>query len=99
MNALLDLADRQTPAPIKAKHRAAEKRTAKKAEQREQLNAAYRIWREERREALLAGAHGDAVKGLIAFLNSMSLRDDAALIEHAKAFRNGDVGTRLEVLV
>lgn len=98
MNAFLDLADRQIAAPRKAQARAAETRAARRAVADQQLSAAYRRWREERLEALLAGPLGDAARGLIEFLNGMTLHDGAALVAAAETWRGADGETRHKIL-
>jgi hypothetical protein len=100
INPFLDLADRQISAPRKTRLRAVENRAARQAAEREQLAAAWRQWHCERRAALLAGPHGEAVGRLIGFLDSMTLDQGAALISLVEAgpWRHADRDTRFEVL-
>lgn len=86
MNAFEALADAQTPAPVKRKLDAAERRRVK-ARQAEQelkdeqvLSKLYRQWKRKKRDALLAGPHGREVKGIVAFLETMDLSSAPALI-------------------
>ena len=97
INAFLDLADRQINAPRQA--RAAEKRAARQAAEREQL-AAWRRSHSERRGALLTGPYGDASRYLIGFLDSMTLDQGAALVSLVDAgpWRHANRDTRFEVL-
>lgn len=82
-----ELADAQTPAPVKRKLDAAEKRVRareqaeKDLKEQEQLSKSYRKWRRGQREALLSGPHGKDVRGIVAFLDTMTLSSAPALIE------------------
>lgn len=101
MNAFLDLADRQISSPAKARQRAAEKRaTRKAADDQGRLRLAWRRWHDEQREALLAGPHGDATRGLINFLGSMTVDQGAALVDLVKAgpWRDVNADARFEIL-
>ena len=101
MNAFLDLADRQIAAPVKVRQLAAEKRAARKAiDSRDRLNVAWRRWHDEQREALLAGSHGDAARGLITFLSSMALDQGTALVALIEAgpWRDADADARFGIL-
>jgi hypothetical protein len=96
----LAVADQQVLAPVKARQWGAEKRRAKHAAHRDEPGKAYRRWRHERREALLAGQHGDAARCLIDFFEDMGLHDGAALIRlvERRQWRSADFDTRLEIL-
>lgn len=99
--AFLDLADRQIAAPVKARQHAAEKRAAGKATDNQgRLRLAWRRWRDEQREALLAGPHGDAARSLIAFLKTMTLDQGAALVATIEQgpWRQADTDVRFEIL-
>jgi hypothetical protein len=104
MNAFLEFAERQTPAPVKAQWRAAEKRQAKAAEkalaERDSLFSYWKLWRRERLEALLASPHGAAARKLVDFLQTLTLADEMRLVEHVRTngWADADPGTRLEVL-
>jgi hypothetical protein len=104
MNAFLEFAEKQTPAAVKARQRATEKRRAVKAEreaaERDDLFRAWKKWRRERLETLLAGPHGAAAHDLVAFLEGMTLGDGARLVELIRAAGWGDVDadTKFEVL-
>lgn len=80
------LAEAQTPAPVKRRQDAAEKRraAAKQAEQdlkdQQTLSKLYRQWKEKKRHALLSGPHGKEVRGLVAFIDAMDLSSAPALI-------------------
>lgn len=104
MNAFLKYAEKQTPASVKARQRATEKRRATKAEEkalaeREDLFRLWKKWRRERLETLLAGPHGEAAQELVAFLKTMKLEDEARLIELVRAgWERTDADTKFEVL-
>jgi len=104
MNAFLDYAEKQTPAAVKARQRAAEKRRDTAAEkalaERDDLFRLWRRWRHERLEALLAGPHGDAARELVAFLQTMTLDDGIRLVEFVRAagWKRTDADAKFEVL-
>jgi len=104
MNAFLDYAEKQTPAAVKARQRAAETRRAKVTEkelaERNDLFRAWEKWRQERLETLLAGPHGAAAQELVAFLNAMTIEDGARLVEFVRAagWERADADTKFEVL-
>jgi hypothetical protein len=103
-NPFLDFAEKQTPAAVKARQRATEKRRATAAEkalaERDDLFHLWKLWRKERLEALLAGPHGAAVRDLVAFLQTMALDDGDRLIEFVRAagWARVDADTKFEVL-
>jgi hypothetical protein len=101
MNPFLELADRQTSAPVKARRRVAEKRAAEKAldERATQLKV-WCDWRRERRDALLAGPHGADAQVLLNFISTMTPTSAAALVEAVECgpWREADADTRFEVL-
>jgi hypothetical protein len=105
MNAFLEFAEKQTPASVKARQRAAEKRRATKAEEkalaeREDLFRLWKKWRRERLETLLAGPHGTAAQELVEFLKAMTLDDETRLVEFVRAagWAHTDANTKFEVL-
>jgi hypothetical protein len=106
VNAFADLAERQISAPVKARHRAVEKRAAAREkanqalEERDQLFAMWRRWRRDRVEALLSGPHGEAVGELTAFLKGMTLEQAPELITLVERgpWRQADTDTRFEIL-
>jgi hypothetical protein len=104
MNAFLEFAEKQTPASVKARRRAVEKRRATEAEkvlaERNDLFRLWKRWRRERLETLLAGPHGDAARELVAFLQAMTLDDGKALVEFVRAagWERADADTKFEVL-
>jgi hypothetical protein len=105
MNAFLEFAEKQTPASVKARQRAAEKRRATKAQEkalaeREDLFRLWKRWRRERLDALLAGTYGGAARELVAFLQAMTLDDGARLVEFVRAagWARTDADTKFEVL-
>jgi hypothetical protein len=104
MNAFLDYAEKQTPAAVKARQRAVEKRRATAAEkalaERDDLFRLWKRWRRERLETLLAGPHGDAARELVAFLRAMTLDGGARLVEFVRAagWEHADADTKFEVL-
>jgi hypothetical protein len=99
MNAFLDLAERQISNPVKARHRAIEKRRENAQEARDLL-ADWARQRRERVDILLAGPHGKAASALVAFLKAMTLDQAPALIELVEdgPWRDADPDTRFEVL-
>lgn len=73
MNAFIQFAENHTPAPVKARRRALEKRAeALAANAREQDIGLreYRRWRKEGVAEALAGPHGPALAALIASLKA-----------------------------
>jgi hypothetical protein len=108
MNAFTDYAEKQTPAAVKARQRATEKRRAAAAEkaaqkalaERDDLFALWKVWRKERLNTLLSGPHGSAAQALVAFLQTMTLGDGARLVEHVRVadWEHTDEDTRFEVM-
>jgi hypothetical protein len=104
MNAFLEFAERQTPASVKSRQRAAEKRRAKAAEkalaERDDLLRLWKRWRRERLDELLAGPHGAAARELVAFLQAMALDDGARLVEFVRTagWARVDADTKFEIL-
>lgn len=79
-------AEIQTPAPVRRKQEQAERRAAK-ARQAEQemkdealLSKMYKRWKDQKRTALLAGPHGREIKGIISFLDTMTLSSAPTLL-------------------
>jgi hypothetical protein len=100
-NPFLDLAERQTSAPVKARRRAAEKRVAAKAlDERDTQVKVWCAWRCERRDALLAGPHGADAQALLNFIWTMTLASAAALVDAVGRgpWHQADSDTRFEVL-
>ena len=104
MNAFIDYAEKSMPAAVKARQRAAEKRRATAAEkaltERDDLFHLWKLHRQERLEALLAGPHGAAARELVAFLQSMALDDGDRLVELVRTggWARVDADTKFEVL-
>jgi hypothetical protein len=104
VNAFLNYAERQTPTAVKARQRAAEKRRATAAEkalaERDDLFHLWKLHRQERLDALLAGPHGAAARELVAFLQTMALDDGNRLVEFVRAagWARVDADTKLEIL-
>jgi hypothetical protein len=104
MNAFLKYAEEYTPAPVRAKWRAAEKRQAKAAEkalaERDTLFSCWKSWRRERLETLLAGPHGAAARKLVDFLQTLTLSGEMRLVEHVRinGWTDVDSDTRFEAL-
>jgi hypothetical protein len=100
----IDFAEQQTPAPVKARRRAAETRRerakAKALQERADLFRLWRRWRHEQIETLLAGPYGAKAQALLAFLQAMSLDDGPQLIEFVRAgdWHRADPDTRFEIL-
>jgi len=103
-DAFIGFAERQTPAVVKARHRAAEKRHEKAKEkalrERDDLFQLWRQWRRERIETLLAGPYGAEAQALLALLQTVSLDDGPRLIELVRAgnLQHTDPDTRFEIL-
>jgi hypothetical protein len=77
MNPFLALAERQTPAPVKARERAADKRRSKRLQRAEdeqrKLSSYYRAHRRQELEAALAGEDGAKLQALTAQLTTLTL--------------------------
>lgn len=88
MNFFEAYADDAIAAPVKRKMEAADKRAlSKEAIDKEKDDAfqtwqlkQWRAWRKAKREALLAGPHGKDIRGLVAFMKTMTLSSAPALI-------------------
>jgi hypothetical protein len=105
MNGFLDLAERQVPAPVKArsmtpKHAEARSGIEREWSERDHQLRAWNQWRRERLGALLGGPHGHAVWELLQFLKAMTVRDAPALISivNRGQWQRTDPETRFEVL-
>jgi len=81
------IADAQTPAPVKRKLDAAEKRAKARAQAERELkdeqvlSKLYQRWKKQKRDALLVGEHGREVRGIVTFLDKMTLSSAPALIK------------------
>lgn len=81
-----EIAATQTPAPVQRKLDAAEKRARARAQAEQDLrdeqtlSKLYRRWKVQARDALLAGPHGREIRGIVAFLDGMTLSSAPALI-------------------
>jgi hypothetical protein len=97
--AFLDLAAQQISAPRKARLRAAERRDAA-IKERTDLHRAWRAWRRERVEELMAGPHGAAARALRQFLAGMKIGDAEMLLAAVESgpWRDADADIRFEVL-
>lgn len=100
MNPFLDIAETQIAAPVKAKHRASEKRAEARmvrteAEQKlydqSKLLSQWSAWHRERQQALFDGPFGEDAKKIKSFLRGMEPRSASALVE---LVRNGEWGKR-----
>lgn len=100
MNAFLDIADTQMAAPVKAKHRANEKRAAarivpteaeKKLQDKSKLLRQWRTWHREREQALLHGAFGPDIQKIKSFLRSMAPESAPELV---RLIKDGEWGRR-----
>ena len=86
MNPFEALAEAQIPAPVKARAAAVERRRARAAQAERDLRdeqillKSYRAWKRAKRDALLSGPHRREVRGLIRFIESMTLSSAPALI-------------------
>lgn len=87
------IAEAQTPAPVKRKIDAAEKRARAKAQAEQELkdeqilSKLYQRWKKQKRDALIAGPHGREVKGIVSFLDKMDLSSAPALISAVERSR------------
>jgi hypothetical protein len=102
-NAFFDLGERQISAPVKARHRAAERRTEKRALDKRQEDGArlflrYRRWRQEQIDDALAGPHGRQISDLLAFLKELTLDRQSEAVEFAAALAATDADTRFLAL-
>ena len=88
-----ELAEAQTSAPVKRKIDAAEKRARAKAQAEQELkdeqilSKLYQRWKKQKRDALLAGPHGKELRGVVSFLDTMSLSSAPALIKTVERSR------------
>ena len=101
MNVFEQLAERQISSPHKARMRAAAKRALRKvADERQQLNKAWRKWRMEQRERLLAGPFGVDAQALLDFLETMTLEsaDDLIALVERGPWRQADADIRFELM-
>jgi hypothetical protein len=85
-NPFLDLAEAQTPRPVKARQQAARKAAETRANNKQEeedriLLSQFLAHRREERESLLAGPFGAEVKGLLSFARTMTLQSAPELIE------------------
>ena len=88
-DAYLDLAERQIPATVKARRRAAETRRARAQEKAlVERDAMFRHWQRERRaqlDAALAGPQGEKLAALLGVLESLTLETADALTQRVQA--------------
>lgn len=110
MNAFETYADIAKPQWQRSKERAVEKRREtialktemeKRLDERDLLTKLYRQQMAERKQALLDGPHGKDIRGLLAFMRTMTPSSAPALIktvERATWLRNADLETRYGVL-
>jgi len=104
VNAFLDLAERQIPATVKARRRAAETRRERAREKAfTERDAQFQTWQREHREQLdaaLAGPYGEKLAALLGALESLTLETADALIQraHADGWDAADGDTRFLVL-
>lgn len=107
MNDFLSVADSQMANPVKAKHRATEKRAKKREDAEKELRdqqTLARRWKKSRREAQAAlreGPHGKDVRGIEMFIKSMTPSSAPALvsmIERAEWVKQADRETRFRLL-
>lgn len=101
------IAAQQIPAPVRRKMDRAEKRDqAKQEAEREQkdqdtLAKFYRQWRRDQREALIAGPFGRDIRGLLQFLDTMTLSSAPALlglVERARWIQRMPTSDRADLL-
>jgi hypothetical protein len=107
-NPFLSVADAQLASPVKAKHRAAERRAQmvptpmeRKLREQQKMAAEWRAWHREREAELLAGPHGKDIRGVLEFVKTMTPQSAGALVgmvERAVWLRGADKDTRLGVL-
>lgn len=101
------IAEAQTPAPVKRKISRELERAFKKREAEQELAdegrqvTIFRQWKRAQRDALCNGPHGKEVRGLIAFMKTMTLTSAPALIgmvERATFWRTMNVDERFALL-
>lgn len=101
------IAETQVSAPVKRKLDATEKRAvcAREAErelkEQDTLSKLYRQWKRAKRDALLAGPHGREVRGIVSFLETMTLSSAPALIgmvERARFYKRMTKPERADLL-
>lgn len=90
MNAFLHIADQQLANPVKAKHRAAEKRAAiapivltpaeKKVRDQERLTRDWKKWRRDEQAEVREGEFAKELKGIETFLRTMAPSSAPALV-------------------
>lgn len=99
--AFLELAERQIAAPVKTRHRAAEKRAEKALAERDKLFTIWRKGHRAQRKALLTGPHREPACDLLRFLKPMTLADGAALVSLIKRgpWQQVDADVRFEILM
>lgn len=110
MNPFEAIADAHTVRPVRSREQAAEKRRERIAKSRDvekelddqnKLFRQWKAWRREKLDALIAGPHGREIKGLIRFLDTMTLSSAPALlklIENAHWARSMSPGERADLL-
>jgi hypothetical protein len=88
-NPFLDLAERQMPAPVKARERATEKRRSKRLQKHDdeqrKLSAYYKAHRRQELADALAGADGAKLKALIEMLDALTLETIPHLVAFVRA--------------
>jgi hypothetical protein len=101
-DAFAKFAENQISAPRKRAMCAAEKRLAKRAEraqaEKAELQGIWSHWHQQRKTALLEGAHKDAARQLISLLEHLTPEQGNELIACARAFQSADTDTRATVL-
>jgi hypothetical protein len=91
------LADRQITAPRKARARAAKNRQQALRE-RDQQVAAWRGWRRQGIDALLAGPYGSEAHDLIEFLRTLTFESGPELVKRCGPWVAADPDTRFLVV-
>jgi hypothetical protein len=103
-NAFLELAEQQITAPVKARHRAAERRAEtridKEAVDRSRLLRAWLQLQQRQIDDALVGPHGAQIAALLAFLKELSLDRGDELVKFVRAggWQSADADTRYLVL-
>jgi len=89
MNPFLELAERQTPAPVAARLRAVEKRRANRLhehhDEERALSFLYRQWRKQELDDALASDDGDKLRDLIEQLDALTLETIPQLTAFVRA--------------
>jgi hypothetical protein len=96
VNAFLDLAERQISGPVKARHRATERRTEARANKpaEDPHIREWRAWRQQQVQDALTGPHGAEFAALLASLQGATRWQDIRTADPLSARCSADPDTR-----